>query len=147
RPPRRAHRRWRRGYRLSDRADPDLRRAARIPGPFLFADRPVAQSLAPFRASGIAALRDRDGADVSAHVGRRRHDLSAKPAPPGAQDFANLTLASHRPGTRSREHECDCTTHRPPAKPHNGRYGSKSGKAQNEQMMSALSSKADIDRR
>src|SRR5262249_51748931 len=68
RPARRAHRRWRRRYRLSDRADPDLRRSARIPGPFLFADRPAAPS-AP---AEIAALRDRDGADVSARESGRK---------------------------------------------------------------------------
>ena len=51
----RAHRRWRRRHRVSARADPRLRGAARIPGAFLFADRTAAENLALFRAATTAA--------------------------------------------------------------------------------------------
>src|SRR5262249_53071904 len=42
----------RRRNRFSDRPHPDVRRAARIPDPFLFAHRAAEQSVAPFRARG-----------------------------------------------------------------------------------------------
>ena len=58
---------------------PDLRRTARIPGPFLFNDRPAGQNLAPTRTSGIAALRDRDGADViEREIGSVGEDLALR---------------------------------------------------------------------
>jgi hypothetical protein len=59
----------------------------RIPGPFLFADRPAAQNLAPFRASRNTALRDRDGGDViereSDRSSKTRRPAERQPAPPG----------------------------------------------------------------
>src|SRR5262249_30338754 len=80
------------------RADPDLRRAARIPGPFLFADRPAAQNLAPFRASGnrcITASRRRGRDRAGNQIGRRRHNPEAGGAP------ARAARALTKPASRS----------------------------------------------
>jgi hypothetical protein len=58
---------------------PDLRRSTRIPGPFLFNDRPAGQNLSPTHTSGIAALRDRDGANViEREIGSVGEDLALR---------------------------------------------------------------------
>src|SRR5260370_23561338 len=80
-----AYRGWRGQNRLPDRAHPGLRRAARVPHPLVFTDRPPAQNLVTAAERGVAALRD-----------GRRSRMSVTPRPK-APSFAASLLERHWP--------------------------------------------------
>src|SRR5262249_14457602 len=83
-------------------------------------------------------------------VGRRRHDpetaeCQARAATRSGSCKSDACIAS--PRDAEQKHECDCTTHRPPAKAPQRALWVQSGKTQNETIKSALTPKADIVRR